>query len=283
VGRAADADRLIVAAEPPATGVPSARDGSRAMGPAIETSRLTKVYGEVTAVDALDLSVRRGEIFGFLGPNGAGKTTTIRMLVGLVRPTSGTIRIAGLDLSAEPVAARLRVAYLPDTPYLYDKLTAREFIHFVAGLYRVPPEQAARRIGELLPLFGLSDRSDDLIEGFSHGMRQKTLLAAALVHDPEVLFLDEPSVGLDPRSARLLRDILRQLADRGSTVFLSTHILEIADRLCDRIAIIDQGRLIALGSVEELHRQARRSGSLEDIFLDLTGGPAFAEIADVLA
>jgi ABC-2 type transport system ATP-binding protein len=249
----------------------------------IETVDLTKRYGEVVAVDGLHLQVRRGELFGFLGPNAAGKTTTIRLLVGLIQPTSGHVRIGGLDLAQDTLAARARMAYLPDTPYLYDKLTAREFIHFVAGLYRVPPDRAERRVAELLPLFELADRADDLIEGFSHGMRQKTLLAAALVHDPDVLFLDEPSVGLDPRSARLLRDILRQLVDRGATVFLSTHILELAERLCDRIAIINHGQLIALGTVEELHRQAHVSGSLEDIFLELTGGPAFTEIAEVLA
>jgi ABC-2 type transport system ATP-binding protein len=261
-----------------------ADDTTRADGPewTIETRALTKRYGEVTAVRELDLRVRRGEIFGFIGPNGAGKTTTIRMLVGLIRPTSGTVRVAGIDLATDSLGARARMAYLPDTPYLYEKLTAREFIHFVAGLYRVPAAQAERRTRELLPLFGIDDRADDLIEGFSHGMQQKTLLAAALVHDPQVLFLDEPSVGLDPRSARLLRDILRQLADRGATVFLSTHILQIAEPLCDRIAIINNGELVALGTVEELHQQARVSGSLEDIFLDLTGGPAFTEIAEVL-
>jgi ABC-2 type transport system ATP-binding protein len=248
----------------------------------IQSTDLTKRYGDFTAVDQLNLGVRRGEIFGFLGPNGAGKTTTIRMLVGLLRPTSGRIVVDGIDLLDQPLAARARIAYLPDTPYLYEKLTGREFIYFVAGLYRVPPDRVERRIGELLPLFGLADRADDLIEGYSHGMRQKTVLAAALVHEPRVMFLDEPTVGLDPRSARLLRDILRQLALRGATVFLSTHILEIAERMCDRIGIVDKGRLIALGTVDELHAQVDRVGSLEDIFLDLTGGPAYAEITELL-
>jgi ABC-2 type transport system ATP-binding protein len=248
----------------------------------IETVGLTKRFGEVVAVDDLSLSVSGGEIFGFLGPNGAGKTTTIRMLVGLLRPTEGQLRVGGLDLASEPLLARAKMAYLPDTPYLYEKLTGREFVHFVGGLYDVPSERVTQRLDDLLPLFSLDDRADDLIEGYSHGMRQKTLLAAALVHDPQVLFLDEPTVGLDPRSARLMRDIFRQLADRGVTVFLSTHILEIAERMCDRIGIIDNGRLIALGTVPELHRLADRSASLEDIFLDLTGGPAYAEIAEVL-
>ncbi|MFQ5460792.1 MAG: ABC transporter ATP-binding protein [Anaerolineae bacterium] len=249
----------------------------------IEACGLAKRYGSVVAVDGLDLDIAGGETFGFLGPNGAGKTTTIRMMVGLLKPTAGSIRVAGLDLATEPLAARARMAYLPDTPYLYDKLTGREFVHFVAGLYRVPPDKVDRRIDELLAVLGLADRADDLIEGYSHGMRQKALMAAALVHDPKVLFLDEPTVGLDPKSARLMRDIFRQLSRRGATVFLSTHILEIAERMCDRIGIIDRGKLIALGTVEELHRRAHSSGTLEDIFLDLTGGPEYAKIAEVLA
>jgi ABC-2 type transport system ATP-binding protein len=248
----------------------------------IETRGLTKRFGDVVAVDGLDLQIPRGEIFGFLGPNGAGKTTTIRLLVGLARPTLGEVFIGGKSLGQDSLEARASMAYLPDTPYLYEKLTGREFIHFVAGLYRVPTDRAERRIGDLLPMFGLEDRADDLIEGYSHGMRQKTVLAAALVHDPQVLFLDEPTVGLDPRNARLLRDILQQLSDRGTTVFLSTHILEIAERMCQRIGIIDDGKLIALGTMDELHERAAVSGSLEDIFLDLTGGPAYAEIAEVL-
>lgn len=270
-------------------GLSAQLEGESSAGPApgaegwmIEAIGLERRFGDFQAVQSLDLRVAPGEIFGFLGPNGAGKTTTIRMLVGLLRPSAGRVIIDGVDMADDPLGARARTAFLPDTPYLYEKLTAREFIHFIAGLYRVPPALAARRIDELLPLFDLAERADDLIEGFSHGMRQKTVLAAALVHDPRVLFLDEPTVGLDPRSARLLRDILRQLAARGATVFLSTHILEIAERMCDRIAIIDQGRIIAQGTVEALHAQADRRASLEDIFLELTGGAAFAEIAAVL-
>ena len=243
---------------------------------------LTKRYDDFLAVDNLDLDVKKGEIFGFLGPNGAGKTTTIRMLVGLLRPSEGEIEVDGVDLVADPRAARSKIAYLPDTPYLYDKLTAREFVNFVAGLYGVDPEQADRRIPELLEIFGLDERADDLVEGFSHGMRQKTVMASALVHDPKIMFLDEPTVGLDPRSARLMRDIFRQLSSRGTTVMLSTHILEIAERLCDRIAIIDQGKLVALGTVAELREMAESTDSLEDIFLELTGGAAYAEIAEVL-
>jgi ABC-2 type transport system ATP-binding protein len=257
-------------------------EGAAASGPMIEAVSLTKLYGDFAAVEDLTLKVGRGQIFGFLGPNGAGKTTTIRMLVGLMRPTTGSIHIAGLDMATEALQARARLAYLPDTPYLYEKLTGREFVYFVAGLYRVPPEVAKRRVDELFPLFSLDDRADDLIEGYSHGMRQKTVMVAALVHDPEVLFLDEPTVGLDPRSARLLRDILRQLAQRGVTVFLSTHILEIAERMCDRVGIINQGHLILEGAVTELRTAANQSASLEDIFLELTGGAAEAELAEVL-
>ena len=191
--------------------------------------------------------------------------------------------MAGIDSAAQPLEARRRIAYLPDTPYVYDKLTGREFLHFVAGLYQVPHDTADRRINDLLTILGLGDRADDLLEGYSHGMRQKALMASALLHDPKVLFLDEPTVGLDPKSARMMQDIFRQLSRRGATVFLSTHILEIAERMCDRIAIIDGGRIIALGTVEELHAQAEGSDTLEDVFLELTGGPEVTEIAEVLA
>lgn len=248
----------------------------------IEADNVTKRYGDVVAVDRLDLKVKRGEIFGFLGPNGAGKTTTLRMLTGLLRPTSGRIRVGGFDLADDPLGARAQMAYLPDTPYLYDKLTGREFIHFVAGLYRIPTERVEARLVELLPLFELDGRADDLIEGYSHGMRQKTLMISALIHEPKVYFLDEPTVGLDPRSARLMRDIFRQLGDRGITVMLSTHILEIAERMCDRIAIIHRGHRIALGTIDELKRIAKKNETLEDIFLEVTGGAAYAELAQVL-
>ncbi len=249
----------------------------------VEAVDLVKRYGDVDALDGLTLRVGRGEIFGFLGPNGAGKTTTIRILTGLLQPSSGVARIGGHDLATDPLAARALMSFIPDTPYLYEKLTGREFIHFVAGLYRTPPEVAERRMAELLAVFDLADRADDLIEGYSHGMRQKTLMIAALVHDPAVLFLDEPTVGLDPRSAKLMRDVYRQLAARGTTIFLSTHILEIAERMCDRIGIVNHGRLIALGTMDELRHMAAQNASLEDIFLELTGGAAFAEIARVLA
>ena len=248
----------------------------------IKTAGLVKRFGDKVAVNDVNLDVQGGEIFGFLGPNGAGKTTTIKMICGLLRPTSGTASVGGFDIQQQPIAAKTMLGYVPDEPMLYDKLSAREFLSFVADLYNVPAQQAERRAEELLKLFDLSSDADNLIEGFSHGMRQKTAIASALMHDPRVLVLDEPTVGLDPKSARLIKDILRQLAERGAAVFLSTHILEIAERMCDRIGIIDHGNLIAVGTVEQL-RAGRADQSLEDIFLSLTGGAEYAEIAEVLA
>ncbi len=233
---------------------------------------LTKRYGPLTAVDHLDLSVGPGELFGFLGPNGAGKTTTIKMLVGLLRPTAGTASVAGFDLAQEPEAAKSRIGYVPDAAFLYEKLTAREFLEFSADLYQVPPESRKQRIETFLQLFQLRDRASDLLAGYSRGMRQKVALAAALLHDPQVLFLDEPTVGLDPRSARQMKNILLDFCREGKTVFLSTHILEIAERMCTRIGIIDHGKLIAVGTLEELRRMVSADGqSLEHVFLQLTG------------
>jgi ABC-2 type transport system ATP-binding protein len=250
--------------------------------PLITAHGLRKEFSQHVAVAGVDLNVFGGEIFGFLGPNGAGKTTTIKMLIGLLRPSDGQALIGGYDIHATPIPAKAMLGYVPDQPSLPEKLTAREFLQFVGGLYRIPAADVERRGAELLKLFDLQHHSDELIGGFSHGMRQKTALAGALLHDPRVLFLDEPTVGLDPRSARLIKDILRQLAARGTAVFLTTHILEIAERLCDRVAIISGGRVIAAGTLNEL-RQGSAGQSLEDIFLSLTGGAEYAEIADVLA
>ena len=249
---------------------------------AIEARGLRKAFKDKVAVDSVDLQVARGEIFGFLGPNGAGKTTTIKMLIGLLRPTAGMAYIGGHDVEREPLAAKALIGYVPDQPYLPDKLSAREFLVFIGGLYRMPSAQIQRRGEELLKVFDLVEQGDDLLGGYSHGMRQKVALAGALLHDPQALFLDEPTVGLDPRSARLIKDILRQLAARGTAVFLTTHILEIAERLCDRVAIIRAGRIIATGTMDEL-RVGDQARSLEDIFLALTGGAEYAEIAEVLA
>lgn len=248
----------------------------------IETHNLVKQYGKFVAVNNVSFEVRAGEVFGFLGPNGAGKTTTIKMIVGLLQPTSGTVKVAGYDSQSQGLLAKAASGYVPDTPNLYAKLTGRELLRFVGDLYDVDRAQASHRIDELLRMFDLADAADETIDSYSHGMQQKAALAAALMHDPKVLILDEPTVGLDPKSARLIKDILRQLADRGAAVMLSTHILEIAERMCDRIGIINKGELVAVGTMDELRALGEGHASLEDIFLGLTGGAEAAEIADVL-
>jgi ABC-2 type transport system ATP-binding protein len=248
----------------------------------IETRNLVKRYGDKAAVNDVSFEVYGGEIFGFLGPNGAGKTTTIKMIVGLLQPTSGNVRVAGYDVQTQPLQAKAACGYVPDTPNLYPKLSGRELLRFVGDLYEMDRQQNERRMEELLRLFDLEAAGDDTIDSYSHGMQQKTALAAALVHDPKVLVLDEPTVGLDPRSARLIKDMLRQIANRGAAIFLSTHILEIAERMCDRIGIINRGELIAVGSMDELRSIGKGETSLEDIFLSLTGGAEYAEITEVL-
>ncbi|NUM47732.1 MAG: ABC transporter ATP-binding protein [Anaerolineales bacterium] len=252
--------------------------------PLLELIALNKNYGTFPAVQNLSLSVPRGEIFGLLGPNGAGKTTTFKMIVGLLQPTSGQVKLGGYDLRTHPLDAKKLLGFVPDTPLLYEKLTANEFLAFIADLYEIPRDRAVRRAAELLRLFGLENNANDLIDSFSHGMKQKTALAGALIHDPTLLILDEPTVGLDPKSARLIKDILRQLADRGVTIILSTHILEIAERMCDRIGIIAHGELVAVGTMADLRAgDGLASRTLEDIFLQLTGGTEYAEITEVLA
>jgi ABC-2 type transport system ATP-binding protein len=249
----------------------------------IETSHLFKRFGDKTAVKDVSFTVQGGEVFGFLGPNGAGKTTTIKMIVGLLQPSEGRVRVAGCDVQAEPLQAKAASGYVPDTPNLYAKLTGRELLRFVGDLYNLDRTQVAHRIEELLRVLDLKEAADHTIDSYSHGMQQKASLAAALMHDPKVLVLDEPTVGLDPKSARLIKDILRQMADRGAAVFLSTHILEIAERMCDRIGIINKGELVAVGTMDELRAAGKAgSASLEDIFLGLTGGAEEAEIAEIL-
>lgn len=248
----------------------------------IETHELIKRYGDKVAVNKVSFEVHTGEVFGFLGPNGAGKTTTIKMIVGLLQPSAGSVKIAGYDVQTEPIYAKALTGYVPDTPNLYPKLTGRELLRFVGDLYNMNRQQVDKRGEELLRLFELDKAGDDPIDSYSHGMRQKTAVACALIHDPKVLVLDEPTVGLDPRSARLIKDMLRQMAERGAALFLSTHILEIAERMCDRIGIINQGELIAIGSMDELRALGKGETSLEDIFLSLTGGAEYAEIAEVL-
>jgi len=249
----------------------------------IETRNLVKKFGDKLAVNDVSFSVNGGEVFGFLGPNGAGKTTTIKMIVGLLQPTSGSVSVAGFDVQAQPLQAKAASGYVPDTPNLYAKLTGRELLRFVGDLYDLDRKRVAQRTDELLRILDLTAAGDDTVDSYSHGMQQKASLAAALMHDPKVLVLDEPTVGLDPKSARLIKDILRQIADRGAAVMLSTHILEIAERMCDRIGIIDKGGLVAVGTMNEL-RSLGKAGevSLEDIFLSLTGGAEEAEIAEIL-
>ncbi|MCW3490371.1 ABC transporter ATP-binding protein [Dethiobacter alkaliphilus] len=245
----------------------------------IHTKGLTKRYGASTVVDSLNLEVRAGEIYGFLGPNGAGKTTTIRMLTGLLDASEGEAYICGFHNDREAAQAKAMMAYVPDQPKLYGKLTAKEFLHMVAALYRIPKDIYLKRAEQLMDMFGLRERADELLEGYSHGMRQKVVLAAALIHQPRVILLDEPTVGLDPASARLLKDVLQELARQGAAVFVSTHILEIAERMCHRVGILKEGKLIAQGTPEELRKKVKHSeGSLEDIFLELTGGHETAEL-----
>jgi ABC-2 type transport system ATP-binding protein len=248
----------------------------------LELIELNKNYGPKSAVIDLNLEVHRGEIFGMLGPNGAGKTTTFKMIGGLLNPTSGSVIVKGYDIERQSMEAKRIQGFVPDTPLLYEKLTALEFLYFVADLYNVPRDRANRRSSELLRLFNLTENQDDLLDSFSHGMKQKIALAGALMHDPELLILDEPTVGLDPKSAHLIKNILRELTDRGVGIILSTHILEIAERMCDRIGIIQEGRLIAVGSIEELRQESTAEGSLEDIFLSLTGGTEYEQITEVL-
>lgn len=250
----------------------------------IELNQLTKRYDKLLAVDSITLAVQPGEIFGCLGPNGAGKTTTIRMMMGLLQPTSGSIRLGGHDLAREPIPAKQLCGFVPDRPHLYEKLTGAEFLDFVAGLYSVPAAVTAQRRDELLELFDLSDWGSELIESYSHGMKQRATMAAALIHAPRILIVDEPMVGLDPRGARLLKRTFRQLARSGVTIFMSTHSLEVAQETCDRIGIINEGKLIAVGTVEELRRAAgsHADATLEAIFLKLTGGEDIAEILTAL-
>jgi ABC-2 type transport system ATP-binding protein len=236
----------------------------------IELHQVTKAYGTKVAVEGLSLQVEQGELFAFLGPNGAGKTTTIKLICGLLFPTTGTVRVCGHDMQTDGDRARQQLSYVPDQPYLYEKLTGREFLQFIADMYGMSRERSRQRLDEAIALFDLEDFVDDLTERYSHGMRQRTVFASALLHEPRVLIVDEPTVGLDPRSVRMLKDLLRREADRGVTVFLSTHSLDVVEQLADRIGIVDHGHLISCGSLESLRKQAALDGSLEDVFLKLT-------------
>jgi ABC-2 type transport system ATP-binding protein len=244
---------------------------------------LTKQYGRFTAVDGIDLDVPSGELFGFLGPNGAGKTTTFRMIAGILRPTSGTVEIGGIDITRSPLEAKSRLGFIPDRPFVYDKLTGGEFLRFAAALYGQQGAAIERRIDELLELFELTRWKDELTESYSHGMRQKLIISGALVHRPAVIVVDEPMVGLDPKSARLLKDLFRQFVDRGGTVLMSTHTLEVAETMCDRLAIIHGGKIVAHGTMAEVQEQTSSEDlGLEDLFLKLTGGMTDHQLDTIL-
>jgi ABC-2 type transport system ATP-binding protein len=249
----------------------------------IDLTDLTKCYGKFTAVDGISLSIPRGTLYGLLGPNGAGKTTTMRMIAGILRPTSGTIKVAGFDVVTQPMQARQRMGFIPDRPFVYDKLTGAEFLRFVAGLYGQSGAELDRRVDELLDLFELTPWKDELTESYSHGMRQKLIISSALVHRPDVIVVDEPMVGLDPKSARLLKDLFRHFVGRGGTVLMSTHTLEIAEVMCDELGIIYGGKVAAAGTMDAIRRQtASGDASLEELFLKLTGGITERELSAVL-
>ncbi len=236
----------------------------------IQINNVSKTYGQKLALNQLSFNVEKGELFAFLGPNGAGKTTTIKLMCGLLFPSSGTIHIGGFDLKTQGREARQLISYVPDQPYLYEKLTGREVLHFITEMYGMDHDYAQQRIEEVIEIFNLKNFVDDLTQNYSHGMRQRTVFASALVHDPQLLIVDEPTVGLDPRSIRLLKDLLRKEADKGTTVFLSTHSLDVAQVLADRICVINFGKLIECGSLETLQQKAEMDGSLEEVFLKLT-------------
>jgi ABC-2 type transport system ATP-binding protein len=249
----------------------------------IALTRLSKRYGSFTAVDGISLEVPRGELFGFLGPNGAGKTTTLRMIAGILRPSDGRVEIAGIDINANPTAAKAKLGFIPDRPFIYEKLSGAEFLRFVAGLYDQSGEQVEHRARELLALFDLEEWRDELVESYSHGMRQKLIISSAFVHRPDVIVVDEPMVGLDPKAAKILKDLFREYTRRGHTIMMSTHTLEVAETLCDRIAIIQAGKIRACGTMDELRASADAGATgLEHIFLKLTGENAARELVEVL-
>ena len=237
----------------------------------IELKNLTKKYVDFPAVDNLNLSIQKGEIFGFIGPNGAGKTTTIKMIGGILEPTSGSVMIAGISMKDHPEKAKSKIGFIPDRPYLYEKLTGMEFLKFVADLYGVDSDIFSEKAGQHLKMFSLLDWSNELIESYSHGMKQRLIMAAALLHDPEVIIVDEPMVGLDPVAIMMVKDLFRNLAKQGVSVFMSTHTLKIAEDICDRIGIIHKGHLIATGTTDDLQRKAQvTDADLEQVFLNLT-------------
>jgi ABC-2 type transport system ATP-binding protein len=244
---------------------------------------LSKSYGKLVAVNDVSLNVAAGEIVGFLGPNGAGKTTTLKMLIGLLKPDKGNVNIGGFELADQPIRARERIGYVPDVPNLYDKLTPLEFFHFIADVFRLDKETTRKRIADLVELFDLGEHSKKLISSLSHGTKQKVSLAAAVLHRPEVLLLDEPTGGLDPRATRKIKDIMLELSRSGCAILFSTHILEIAENMCHRLYIINKGKIVADGPVEKLKETVREGTTLEELFIELTGGSEYDEVVRYLS
>jgi len=249
----------------------------------IQLIDLSKQFGRFAAVDRINLKVDPGEIFGFLGPNGAGKTTTIKMMAGLIKPTSGKVIIDGWDLAENANQAKEVVGFIPDRPFLYEKLTALEFLRFIAGLYNLSSNGVEAKMQNLLELFGLTGWQDELIESFSHGMKQRLVMASAFIHHPKLVIVDEPMVGLDPKGAKLVKEVFREYCDEGKTIFMSTHTLEIAEEVCDRIAIILEGKIVAVGNMKELKENSGSEGKkLESIFFKLTGGEEVKKVVESL-
>lgn len=238
----------------------------------LKLNNISKSYnkGLVKAVDNISLGIKSGEIFGFVGPNGAGKTTTIKMIVGLLKPDNGSITVGGINVWEEPLKAKSMISYVPDNPEIYDKLKGIEYLNFIADMYGISKDKREEKMNYHLEMFNIKDAIGDIIGSYSRGMKQKLVLTAALMSEPELFILDEPMVGLDPKSAFNLKEIMRQMCDEGKTVFFSTHVLEVAEKLCDRIAIINKGKIVALGTMEELRSNAKEKASLENIFLELT-------------
>jgi ABC-2 type transport system ATP-binding protein len=248
----------------------------------LSASGLSKKFGNTVAVDDVNLTVNSGEIVGFLGPNGAGKTTTLKMLIGLLKPDKGKVNIAGFDLEIDPLAAKSRIGYVPDIPRLYEKLTPSEFFSFMAEVFRLEKNTAKMRIADLIELFDLGDSKGKLISSLSHGTKQKVSLAAAVLHRPEVLLLDEPTGGLDPRATRKIKDIMLELSRSGTAILFSTHILEIAESMCKNLYIINKGKIVVSGPIEELKGSAKQGSTLEELFIELTGGSEYDEVIKYL-
>lgn len=238
----------------------------------IEISGVSKAYnhGAIKAVDGVNLTIRNGEIFGFLGPNGAGKTTLIKMITGILNADEGTIKINNKDIAREPLEAKMQFGFVPDDPNIFTRLTGLEYLNFMADMYKVPSPIRLDRMQTLLQRFEMSSAAGDIIQSYSHGMRQKIMVIGAMLHNPPVWILDEPMTGLDPRSSFDLKEMMREHADAGNTVFFSTHVLDVAEKICDRLAIINKGRVILSGSMEEIHQHARDNQSLENLFLEMT-------------